>query len=261
MTKPNYIFIGGLHRSGTSLLHELLASHPEVTGFKNTHAPEDEGQHLQTVYPPAKAFGGPGLFALDKKAHFTEKSKIISEENRNKLLGQWLEHWDRQKPWRIEKSPPNLIRGRFLEAMFPGCKLVFIVRHPAAVSFATQKWGGYPIPDLLEHWAAAHVRMLKDLSQLQNLTILRYEDLAAFPQEVMTDVLGKVGLPAHTFMPGDVTRDLNSKYLAMWEAWQQDNPKDAKKAHKNYSELARAFGYSLSAPYAVEKPSVMRIKA
>ena len=58
------LFVGGLHRSGTSLVHRCLTRHPEVTGFSDTGVPEDEGQHLQTLYAPAYAHGGPGRFGL-----------------------------------------------------------------------------------------------------------------------------------------------------------------------------------------------------
>jgi len=43
------VFVAGLHRSGTSLVHRCLAAHPDVSGFADTGVPEDEGQHLQTV--------------------------------------------------------------------------------------------------------------------------------------------------------------------------------------------------------------------
>ena len=46
-----YVFVCGLHRSGTSLITRSLMDHPEVSGFRDTGAIEDEGQFLQTVLP------------------------------------------------------------------------------------------------------------------------------------------------------------------------------------------------------------------
>jgi len=59
-----FVFLAGLHRSGTTLLARLLAAHPEVSGFSDTGVPADEGQLLQTVYPAAKVWGGPGRFGF-----------------------------------------------------------------------------------------------------------------------------------------------------------------------------------------------------
>ncbi|MEI2612689.1 MAG: hypothetical protein V9G20_28950 [Candidatus Promineifilaceae bacterium] len=67
MDNHQFIFIGGLHRSGTSILFKTLRDHPQISGFYNTQVPEDEGQHLQTVIPPAKAFGGPGCLVSTPK--------------------------------------------------------------------------------------------------------------------------------------------------------------------------------------------------
>ena len=54
-----HVFIGGVHRSGTTLVGRLLAEHDGASGFADTGVPADEGQHLQSVYAPARAFGDP----------------------------------------------------------------------------------------------------------------------------------------------------------------------------------------------------------
>jgi len=103
----------------------MLREHPEISGFENNKvkeewlAPEDEGQFLQTVYPPAVFFGGPGKFAFAPEAHMTEESALLTPENKILLPQQWFPFWDLTKRYLLEKSPPNLIWMRFLQAVFP----------------------------------------------------------------------------------------------------------------------------------------------
>ena len=54
MTDHRLVFVGGLHRSGTTPLTRCLAAHAQISGFAHTGVEEDEGQHLQTVHPPAR---------------------------------------------------------------------------------------------------------------------------------------------------------------------------------------------------------------
>jgi hypothetical protein len=36
MDGHRFVFLAGLHRSGTTLLARLLAAHPEISGFSDT---------------------------------------------------------------------------------------------------------------------------------------------------------------------------------------------------------------------------------
>ena len=78
ISQHRYIFVGGLHRSGTSVLFRALRDHPEVSGFQGTASPEDEGMHLQTVFPPSGRYGGAGEFGFHPEAHLTEASPLVS---------------------------------------------------------------------------------------------------------------------------------------------------------------------------------------
>ena len=189
------VFVGGLHRSGTTLLARCLTEHPLVSGFRGTGVPADEGQHLQTVYPPAKVYGGPGRFAFHPEAHLTERSPLVTAENAERLRAEWSVYWDLSKPVLVEKSPPNLIRARFLQALVPGSAFVVITRHPIAVSIATQKWSKTSLSSLLRHWVAAHERFEADRPSLERVLVVSYEHLVADPAAWSRRLTRWCGLP------------------------------------------------------------------
>src|SRR5438477_9739492 len=156
--KRRYVFICGLHRSGTSLLGRNIARLENCTGFKQTGGIEDEGQFLQDVYPTSKTYGGAGKFGFDPRAHLTETSSLLTPENALKLRQSWERYWDQSKTIRVEKTPGNLLKTRFLQAMFPNAYFVVIKRHPLPVSMANQRWkvSFAPLQALSEHWLHCH---------------------------------------------------------------------------------------------------------
>ena len=177
MNNHKYIFVIGLHKSGTSIFANLLKEHPEISGFHDTGFPEDEGQFLQTVFPAAKVYGGPGKFGFNKVMHYTENSSVLTPENRDKLKREWSSHWDLSKPFLLEKSPPNLLKTRFLQEIFPHSYFIVITRHPLAVSYATQKWSKTTIDSLIKHWYKCYKIFKEDEKYLNNVLYVRYEDI------------------------------------------------------------------------------------
>ncbi len=235
--EPRILFIGGLHKSGTSLLHGLLRTHPDVSGFSATGVPEDEGQHLQSLYPPAYAHGGPGRFAFAPEAHLDEASALATPDARARLWREWSPHWDLSKRLLIEKSPPNLIRSRFLQALFPQAKFVFIVRHPLAVARATRKWTDQSLAELVDHWTAAHNILLADLPLLRAAIWIRFEDLIAAPEATLQGVWRFAKL-SDASIPATIDTASNDRYLIAAEA---DGPPQTDAA---FARTATAFGYS-----------------
>lgn len=196
MHDPQYVFIGGLHRSGTTLLADLVARHPCIASIRNAPVPEQEGVYLQGAIPHTAQHGIPGAFAEDPDQHLTEESPYNSLETKARLSADWQPWFDPARPWRLEKSPVNLLRGRLYQQLFPMAHHIFLVRHPLAVTRATAKWSERGEMALLDHWQRAHKLLADDLAYLHCALVLRYEDLCADPAGTLGKVAAFLGLSA-----------------------------------------------------------------
>ena len=241
-----FLFIGGLHRSGTSILFRCLREHPCISGFRATGVPEDEGQHLQDVYPAAWVHGGPGRFGLHPEAGLLEHRSESAQVQRARLLACWSRYWDMHRPVLMEKSPPNLIRARYLQRLFPEAHFVMMVRHPIDVALATRKWSDLPLGALVEHWLVCHERFSEDRPHVAHLTVVRYEAFTERPQQTLSDIYGSLGLESHA---NELVVDGKSRahYAEQWRQL-RTNPETAVEAAQlvqTYAARVARFGYTL----------------
>ncbi len=219
------VFVGGLHRSGTTPFARALAEHPDVSGISDSPAREDEGQHLQPVYPKAKVYGGSGRFAYAPAAHLTEDSPLVSADNAAAMTAAWAPYWDTTRRLLVEKSPPNIVMSRFLQASFPGSAYIVVVRHPVAVALSNKKWRRVTslnprkfesLSGLVAHWLLAHEILARDLEHVERALVVHYEDLVTRPDQELARVGAFLGLE-RPFPTTSLSASHGSGYAAWWE--------------------------------------------
>ncbi len=251
MLRNRFVFVNGLHRSGTSILFKCLREHSDFSGFHDTGVMEDEGQHLQTVFEPALMYGGPGKFGFDRRTYLDETSPLVTEENRIKLFYQWKRYWDIDRTYLLEKSPPNLVKTRFLQAMFPNSYFITIMRHPIGAGLATKKWSKTSVQSLVEHWLLCHEAFASDMGHLERVHVFRYEDYVEDAQAHLDAIYRFLGAEPH---PNELeVKNVNEKYFKMWAELKagRRTGRDVEKAIARFEERVNRFGYSLKEPRAL----------
>ena len=121
------------------------------------------------------------------------------------LFRQWGCFWDMSRPVLLEKSPPNMVVSRMLEALWSrhgagaprGVVFVFITRHPIANALGHLQWQackGMSVFELVTHWVAQHDTLAADLPKLARATLLKLEEWSADPEPALTRIFEGLGL-------------------------------------------------------------------
>lgn len=240
-------FVCGLHRSGTSALARVLGSHPQVSNLSGTGVKEDEGQHLQDVYPRARKHGGPGRFAFTPAAHLTEDDARRTPNAAERLLASWEPYWDVDREVLLEKSPPNLLMARFLNELFPNASFVTITRHPVVVALSMSKWLRWDsVHRSIEHWLRAHEIFADDARRLPRMHVVKYEQLVDNPLEPLQDVGRFLGLDGD-IPSGGWRSDRSVRYEQQWEQMARSSHGRHVRARivGDFAERVSAFGYDV----------------
>lgn len=119
--KPPIILFGNF-RSGTTLLQELISTHPDVV----------------SLYEPV----GLWLYADPGRDHDefdeTDATDKVKHYIRNEVLKYQQQHGNRII---VEKTPHNILRIPYVRAIFPEAHFLYIVRNPLSfVSSVELKW-------------------------------------------------------------------------------------------------------------------------
>jgi len=215
------VFVIGCNNSGTTILWRALAAHPELASHGR------EGQLIDGL--PSR-FGPPldcawrlwasrlmrvgGRSMLDLHAR-TEHDVVEADADRlDHAYARALGDSGRL----VEKSPPNTIRTRYLQAVFPDATFVGIVRAPLPVvegiCRTNERLGSYGLGSVAlaaDHWASANGRLLEDSAHLRRLLLLRYDDLVNDPAATLAHAFEFIGVAPPWPLPPDMDRDRDAR--------------------------------------------------
>ena len=184
-----WLFIVGCYNSGTTLLHDLLATQPLIGSMP------DEGQFFQDQLRLPREFGLRRLWALEPEIFYLDEHGG-REIDVGRLKRQWGARFnDPTRPVLLQKSAPDAARTRWLQRHFAPAWFIGIVRDGRAVAEGIRRATGCPIEQAAHQWVRSNEILLRDLATLEHHHLLTYERLTAAPDQVLAELLVFLGLP------------------------------------------------------------------
>jgi hypothetical protein len=183
-----WVFLVGCYNSGTTLLHDILATHPAIGSMP------DEGQFLTDQFPVPRKLGLRRLWALEpERFRLDERGTGVDVE---RLQRQWTARFnDPTRPVLLEKTPTNAARMRWLQEHFTNAHFIGIVRDGRAVAEGIRRKTGHDIRLAARQWARSNAIMLEDFKYLARARLISYEALTESPAAVIVDLLEFLELP------------------------------------------------------------------
>jgi hypothetical protein len=191
---PGPIFIGGHHRSGTTLLRMMLNRHPRIacgpegellerTSFLAFH------RYLEEQWKQRLHNFGFGAVEIDQGI-----AAFIDNFYTRYAIAQGKERW-------AEKTPKNVLRIAYLLRLFPNARFIHIIRDPRDVYCSvrqkartkTPRWTKLTPERIARGWVQfVEAGVAWRLDELRYCE-LRYEQLVREPEETMRRVFAFLG--------------------------------------------------------------------
>ena len=227
------IFVFGLQRSGSTLIEQILASHPLIEGI----AEPDSMQHVWVELESAAVRSGRTV---------RDEIRGLDEQRLHEIGADYLE---RSRPYRktdrpffVDKRPANWMYVGLIRLALPNATIVDARRHPMACGFSNFKQhysGGMPYAYSLEtigRYYAEYLRLMAHFDEVQAGSVhhLLNEALIADPETEIRRLLDFVGVPfdpacldfhknkraVHTPSAEQVRRPINRDGLDQWRHYE-----------------------------------------
>lgn len=190
------IFIVGLPRSGSTLVEQMLASHPMIEGtseLPDIYVLVRELEPDPRIAPNATPY--PELLASLQRDRFAELGALYLQRTRIQRKTD--------RPFFIDKTPNNWMHVGFIRLILPNAKIVDVRRHPLACGFSNFKQlyargqeFSYDLTHFGRHYAD-YVRLMSHWDQVMPGRVHRllHERLVEDPEREIRKLLEYLGLP------------------------------------------------------------------
>jgi len=196
---PDPIFILGMPRSGSTLVEQMLASHPAIEGVSE----------LPEMPRLTRMLGGLGVDPA--RAAFPDSLAALTGPQLAGLGGEYLRRasrWRRtDRPFFVDKLPMNFVSIGLIRMILPNARIIDVRRHPLGCGFSVFKQY-FPSGLSFSTSSAAIGRFYADYIRMMDLWDERlpgvvhrtvYERLVADPEREIRSLLDHIGVP---FDPG-----------------------------------------------------------
>ena len=251
-----WIFILGCYNSGTTLLKDIIATHPQVGALPG------EGVRFTDSLPRPEDFGWNRMWCrclnqirLQPGAGMALRAARIKK--------QWSVLYPSGRPFLLEKSVANAVRTPFLDAYFSPAYFIYLVRNGYAVAEGIRRkanparYGNpdyqstYPISLCAEQWCATDRVLMQDRPLLNRFMCLKYEELAATPRECLravTDFLELDPLQEDRWERSWRIHGVQSEIRDMNEAAQERlSAEDREEISEVARDMLEKYGYTIPA--------------
>jgi len=190
---PDPIFVLGMPRAGSTLVEQILASHPEVEGT----------MELPDLPLLARRVAG------KDEADWAERIAALTADERRALGEEYLErtrvHRREGRPFFIDKMPNNWAHVGLIHLILPDAKIVDARRHPLDCCFSNFKQHyargqgfSYSLSDMGRYYAD-YVRLMAHVDHVLPGRVHRvvHERLLDDPEGEVRRLLAALGLDFH----------------------------------------------------------------
>jgi len=189
------IFVVGMPRSGSTLVEQVLASHPMVEGTMEIPYMEGIAHRLMSNT------------RFDRSLRLADRVQSLSLDQRRALGSEYLSHSllhrRLRRPHFVDKLPANFAHIGLIRAILPEAKIIDVRRGGMATCFSLYKQlfahgqeYSYDLEDIAHYYRAYTGVMARfGAADVGGICQLQYESLVTNPQEEIARLLAFLNLP------------------------------------------------------------------